>query len=108
MEFKWQVSAKNAKGDFVNEVFVDAIEADIRHSQLYNEVDERGLWKWGEIRTINLETLRDDLITGILGQDREGKVPTCFAEVKVTEDAYYDELFAQDSDGMSVLGLQVA
>ena len=108
MEFKWQVSAKNAKGDFVNEVFVNAIEADIRHKQLYNEVDERGLWKWGEIRTINLETLRDDLITGILGQPREGKVPNCFAEVKVTEDAYYDELFAQDSDGMSVLGLQVA
>ena len=98
MEFKWQVSATNAKGDFVNEVFVDAIEADIRHKQLYNEVDERGLWKWGSIRTINLETLRDDLITGILGQDREGKVPNCFAK---TEDEYYDELAMQDSDGMA-------
>ena len=81
MEFKWQVSAKNAKGDFTNEVFYTAEEADIRHKQLYNEVDDRGLWKWGEIRTINLETLRDDLITGILGQDREGKVPNCVAEV---------------------------
>jgi hypothetical protein len=57
MEFKWQVSAKNAKGDFVNELFVCGKEADVRHKQLYNEVDERGLWKWGEIRTINLEQL---------------------------------------------------
>lgn len=107
MEFKYQVSAKNAKGDFVNEVFYTAEQADIRHAQLYNEVDDRGLWKWGEIRTINLEYLRDDTITGILGQPREGKLPNCIAEVKVTEDAYYDELFAQDSDGMSVLGIQV-
>lgn len=105
MEFKWQVSATNAKGDFVNEVFVDAKDADIRHKQLYNEVDDRGLWMWSTIRTINLETARDDLITGILGQDREGQVPNCFAK---TENEYYDELFAQDSDGMSVLGLQVA
>lgn len=81
MEFKWQVSATNAKGDFVNEVFVDGKEADIRHKQLYNEVDDRGLWMWSTIRTINLETLRDDLVTGILGQDREGKVPNCVAEV---------------------------
>lgn len=81
MEFKWQVSASNAKGDFVNEVFVDAKEADIRHKQLYNEVDDRGLWKWGSIRTINLEHNREDLITGILGQDREGMVPNCVAEV---------------------------
>lgn len=105
MEFKWQVQANNSKGDFVIEVFVDAKEADIRHKQLYNEVDDRGLWKWGSIRTINLEHNREDLITGILGQDREGQVPNCFAK---TEDEYYDELFAQDSDGMSVLGLQVA
>lgn len=81
MEFKWQVQANNAKGDFVIEVFVDAKEADIRHKQLYNEVDDRGLWKWGSIRTINLEHNREDLITGILGQDREGMVPNCVAEV---------------------------
>ena len=100
MEFKWQVQANNAKCDFVIEVFVDAKEADIRHKQLYNEVDDRGLWKWGSIRTINLEHNREDLITGILGQDREGMVPNCFA----TEDGYYNELAMQDSDGMA-LGL---
>ena len=99
MEYKWQVQANNAKGDFVIEVFVDAKEADIRHKQLYNEVDDRGLWKWGSIRTINLEHNREDLITGILGQDREGMVPNCFA---VTEDQYYDELAMQDSDGMAI------
>lgn len=81
MEYKFQVTATNAKGDFVNEVFYTGEEADIRHKQLYNEVDDRGLWKWGSIRTINLEYSRDDLITGILGQDREGKVPNCVAEV---------------------------
>jgi hypothetical protein len=79
MEFKWQVSAKNAKGDFVNELFVDAEEADIRHNQLYNEVDDRGLWKWGEIRTTNLEYSRIDTVTGWL-MDREGMVPNCIAK----------------------------
>jgi hypothetical protein len=78
---KYQVQANNAKGDFVIELFESAKEADIRHKQLYNEVDDRGLWKWGTIRTINLEYNREDLITGILGQDREGKVPNCVAEV---------------------------
>ena len=79
MEFKYQVTATNAKGDFVNEVFYTAKEADIRHKQLYNEVDDRGLWRWGTIRTINLDYSRDDLITGILGQDREGRLPNCIA-----------------------------
>ena len=79
MEFKWQVSAKNAKGDFVDELFVDAEEADIRHNQLYNEVDDRGLWKWGEIRTINLEYNRTDTATGWTG-NREGMVPNCIAK----------------------------
>ena len=78
---KWQVQANNAKGDFVIELFESAKEADIRHKQLYNELDDRGLWKWGTIRTINLAYNREDLITGILGQDREGKVPNCIAEV---------------------------
>jgi len=81
MEFNWMVTATNAKGDFVEEYFVEAKEADIRHKQLYNEVDDRGLWMWGTIRTINLDYNRDDLITGILGQPREGKVPSCVAEV---------------------------
>jgi len=108
MEFKFQVSAKNAKGDFVNEVFYTAEQADIRHSQLYNEVDDRGLWKWGEIRTINLDYNRDDLITGILGQPREGKVPNCIAKVEMTEDELYDMMYQQDSDGMALLGTQVA
>jgi hypothetical protein len=81
MVMKYQVQANNAKGDFVIELFECAKEADIRHKQLYNEVDDRGLWKWGTIRTINLEYNREDLITGILGQDREGKVPNCVAEV---------------------------
>jgi len=81
MEFKYQVQANNAKGDFVIELFESAEEADIRHNQLYNEVDDRGLWKWGTIRTINLGYNREDLITGILGQDREGMVPNCVAEV---------------------------
>jgi hypothetical protein len=81
MEFKYQVQANNAKGDFVIELFESAKEADIRHKQLYNEVDDRGLWKWGTIRTINLGYNREDLITGILGQPREGKVPNCVAEV---------------------------
>ena len=78
---KYQVQANNAKGDFVIELFESAKEADVRHKQLYNEVDDRGLWKWGTIRTINLEYNREDLMTGILGQDREGKVPNCVAEV---------------------------
>ena len=78
---KYQVQANNAKGDFVIELFESAKEADIRHKQLYNEVDDRGLWKWGTIRTINLEYNREDLMTGILGQNREGKVPNCVAEV---------------------------
>ena len=78
---KYQVQANNAKGDFVIELFESAKEADIRHKQLYNEVDDRGLWKWGTIRTINLEYNREDLMTGILGQNREGKVPNCIAEV---------------------------
>lgn len=78
---KYQVQANNAKGDFVIELFESAKEADIRHKQLYNEVDDRGLWKWGTIRTINLGYNREDLITGILGQDREGMVPNCVAEV---------------------------
>lgn len=54
---KYQVQANNAKGDFVIELFESAKEADIRHKQLYNEVDDRGLWKWGMIRTTNLEAL---------------------------------------------------
>jgi len=108
MEFKWQVSAKNAKGDFVNEVFYTAEQADIRHAQLYNEVDDRGLWKWGEIRTINLDYNRDDLRTGLLGQPREGKIPTCIAKVEMTEDELYDMMYQQDSDGMALLGTQVA
>ena len=63
---KYQVQANNAKGDFVIELFESAKEADIRHKQLYNEVDDRGLWKWGMIRTTNLEYSRDDTITGLL------------------------------------------
>lgn len=59
MEYRFQVSATNAKGDFVNEIFHTAKEADIRHKQLYNEVDDRGLWKWGTIRTINLNTVSE-------------------------------------------------
>jgi len=55
---KYQVQANNAKGDFVIELFESAKEADIRHKQLYNEVDDRGLWKWGMIRTTNLEALK--------------------------------------------------
>ena len=64
---KYQVQANNAKGDFVIELFESAKEADVRHKQLYNEVDDRGLWKWGTIRTINLEYNREDTITGIFG-----------------------------------------
>jgi len=75
------VTATNAKGDMFEEFFVDAKDADIRHKQLYNEVDVDGLWKWGSIRTTNMDTMRADLITGILGQDREGKVPNCIVEV---------------------------
>jgi hypothetical protein len=81
MKYKWMVTASNAKGDMFEEFFVEAEKADVRHTQLYNEVDDRGLWKWGTIRTINLEYNREDLITGILGQNREGKVPNCVAEV---------------------------
>ena len=64
---KYQVQANNAKGDFVIELFESAKEADIRHKQLYHEVDDRGLFKWGMIRTINLEYNRDDTITGLFG-----------------------------------------
>lgn len=63
---KYQVQASNRKGDFVIELFESAKEADIRHKQLYNEVDDSGLWKWGMIRTTNLEYNRDDTITGLL------------------------------------------
>ena len=70
---KYQVQANNAKGDFIIELFESAKEADIRHKQLYNEVDDRGLWKWGTIRTINLEYNRDDTITGFFG-DRTKEV----------------------------------
>ena len=69
--FKYQVTAKNAKGDFVNELFNCAEEADVRHKQLYHEVNERGLWKWGEIRTLNLQTQRDDTITGLFEMREE-------------------------------------
>ena len=81
MKFNWMVTASNAKGDFYEEFVVEGKDADIRHKQLYNEVDDRGLWKWGSIRTTNMDTMRADLITGILGQSREGKVPNCIAEV---------------------------
>ena len=81
MEFKWMVTATNAKGDFFEKKFKEAELADICHKQLYNEVDDRGLWKWGSIRTTNMDTMRADLITGILGQSREGTIPTCIAEV---------------------------
>ena len=59
MNYNWQVSAKNAKGDFVIELFMCGKEADVRHKQLYDETDEQGLYKWGEIRTTNLEYLRN-------------------------------------------------
>lgn len=78
MKYQYQVKAKNAKGEFVSELFHDAEKADIRHNQLYNEVDDRGLWKWGEIRTVNLEYDRDDAITGFFF-DREGMEPNCIA-----------------------------
>ena len=81
MEYKWMVSATNSKGEFVCEYFVDGEVADIRHNQLYNEVDDRGLWKWGSIRTTNMDTMRADTITGILGQPREGMFSNCIAEV---------------------------
>lgn len=81
MKFNWMVTASNAKGDFYEEFFVEGKDADVRHKQLYNEVDDRGLWKWGSIRTTNMDTMRADLITGILGQSRESKVPNCIAEV---------------------------
>lgn len=81
MNFKWTVTAKNAKGDYFEKNFKDKELADVCHKQLYNEVDDRGLWKWGEIRTINLTYNREDLMTGILGQNREGMVPNCIAEV---------------------------
>ncbi len=68
MEYRYQVSASNAKGDFVNEVFRTGKEADIRHKQLYHEVDDRGLWMWSTIRTINLEKNRDDMVTGFFGR----------------------------------------
>ena len=71
MEFKYQVTATNTKGDFVNEVFRTGKEADIRQKQLYNEVDDSGLWKWGTIRTINLQYSGEDTIPG--------KLPNCIA-----------------------------
>lgn len=80
MNFKWTVKAKNAKGDYFEKNFKDVELADICHNQLYNEVDDRGLWKWGEIRTINNEYNRDDIITGSF-INREGMVPNCIAEV---------------------------
>ena len=61
----FQVSASNAKGDFVLEVFESGEEADIRHNQLYHEIDEKGLYKWGTIRTTNMEYNRDDTVTGL-------------------------------------------
>lgn len=80
MEYKWMVTATNSKGDMFEEYFVEAEKADIRHTQLYNEVDVDGLWKWGSIRTTNMDTMRADTITGLIGQPREGKVPTAMYE----------------------------
>lgn len=54
---RYQVQASNRKGDFTIEIFNDKKQADIRHKQLYNEVDDRGLWKWGTIRTTLLNEL---------------------------------------------------
>ena len=59
MEFKWMVTAKNAQGDFFESKFKDVELADICHKRLYHEVDDRGLWKWGEIRTVNLEYTKE-------------------------------------------------
>lgn len=54
---RYQVQASNRKGDFTIEIFNDKKQADIRHKQLYNEVDDRGLWKWSTIRTTLLNEL---------------------------------------------------
>lgn len=50
----YQVSASNARGDFVLETYTDKKAADVRHIQLWNEVDDSGLLKWGTVRTTTL------------------------------------------------------
>lgn len=54
MKNRYQVEARNRKGDFTIEVFRTAKEADLRHKQLYHELDERGAFTWGTIISTNL------------------------------------------------------
>lgn len=50
----FQVTATNRMGGHVVEVFESGEEADVRHRQLFNEVNDKGLFKWGTVRTTNL------------------------------------------------------
>ena len=54
MKNRYQVQARNRNGDFVIEVFHTAKEADLRHKQLYHELDEKGNFMWGTIISTNL------------------------------------------------------
>lgn len=51
----FQVTASNRLGDFTIEVFDCPKQAKIRHKQLWNEVDDRGMMKWGTVRTTDIE-----------------------------------------------------
>jgi hypothetical protein len=60
MKNRYQVQARNRKGDFTIEVFRTAKEADLRQKQLYHELDKNGGFMWGTIISTNLnETVKD-------------------------------------------------
>lgn len=58
MKEQWQVMATNAQGEINVEVFAEGKVADVRSKQLYNEVDDKGLYRWGTIRVQNLNYLQ--------------------------------------------------
>ena len=47
----WRVEATNAKGARVVEFFTDSKIADVRHKELWNEIDKNGMLLWGTVRT---------------------------------------------------------
>lgn len=58
MKEQWQIMATNAQGEINVEIFTDGKKADVRSKQLYNEVDDKGLYRWGTIRVQNLNYLQ--------------------------------------------------
>lgn len=47
----YEVQATNNKGQVVSDVFVDGVEADTYHHNLWNEVNHLGYPKWTNVST---------------------------------------------------------